>query len=163
LLKKASEGVRVYVLLYKEVPFVLNLLTQRTRQILTDYGAQPNVKVLRHPDHFFDGVFLWSHHEKFLIVDQTIAFMGGIDLCYGRWDDERHCLVDMGQSNCSNSNVIEIDESKVVKMPPSTAEAHVIYLITNIKRESSGPGIWGIGRSFWGPYKNYPSSQISSS
>jgi len=105
------------------------LLTQRTRQILTDYGAQPNVKVLRHPDHFFDGVFLWSHHEKFVIVDQTIAFMGGIDLCYGRWDDERHCLVDMGQTltNAKTFNVTEIDESKIVKMPPSTAESQVIY------------------------------------
>ena len=122
MLKKANEGVRVYVLLYKEVPFVLNLLTQRTRQILTEYGAQANVKVLRHPDHFFDGVFLWSHHEKFVIIDQTLAFMGGIDLCYGRWDDERHGLVDLGSKIV---NVTDIDETKIVKMPPSTVESQV--------------------------------------
>lgn len=90
LIKKAREGVKVYILLYKEVTIALNLHTTRTRQILTEFGLNQNVKVLRHPDHFFDGVFLWSHHEKFVIIDQSVAFLGGIDLCYGRWDDEYH-------------------------------------------------------------------------
>ncbi len=90
LIKKAREGVKIYVLLYKEITFFLNLLTTRTRQILTEFGLNQNVKILRHPDHFFDGVFLWSHHEKFVIIDQSIAFIGGIDLCYGRWDDDSH-------------------------------------------------------------------------
>lgn len=90
LLKKAAEGVKIYILLYKEFTMVLNLMTQRTRQLLTEYGTNPNIRVLRHPDHFFNGVFLWSHHEKLVVIDQTIAFMGGIDLCYGRWDDESH-------------------------------------------------------------------------
>ena len=124
LLKKASEGVKIYILLYKEVTFVLNLLSLRTRHILTEYGANPNIKVLRHPDHFFDGVFLWSHHEKFVIVDQTVAFLGGIDLCYGRWDDHEHRLVDLGKVQ----NVTEIDESKIVKIPPSTDESHVTFV-----------------------------------
>lgn len=95
LVKKAQEGVKVYVLLYKEISFFLSLMTQRTRQVLTDNGNNPNIKVLRHPDHFSDGVFLWSHHEKIVIVDQIIAFLGGIDLCYGRWDDESHKYVFM--------------------------------------------------------------------
>jgi phosphatidylserine/phosphatidylglycerophosphate/cardiolipin synthase-like enzyme len=46
-------------------------------------------QVIRHPDHYpSSGVFLWSHHEKTVIIDQKIAFVGGIDLCFGRWDDE---------------------------------------------------------------------------
>ena len=46
-------------------------------------------KVIRHPDHYHrGGVFLWSHHEKTVIIDQKIAFVGGIDLCFGRWDDD---------------------------------------------------------------------------
>ena len=28
--------------------------------------------------------FLWAHHEKLVVVDQLYAFVGGIDLCYGR-------------------------------------------------------------------------------
>jgi phospholipase D1/2 len=31
-----------------------------------------------------------SHHQKLVIVDETIAFAGGIDLCDARWDDRRH-------------------------------------------------------------------------
>lgn len=56
-------------------------------------------KVLRHPDHVFlasSSVMLWAHHEKLVIVDQNVAFVGGIDLCYGRWDDNYHKLTDLG-------------------------------------------------------------------
>ena len=43
---------------------------------------------------------MWSHHEKMVIIDQQVAFSGGIDLCYGRYDDELHRLVDLsGQKN----------------------------------------------------------------
>ena len=37
-------------------------------------SKNPNIKVLRHPEHSPAGVFLWSHHEKCVIVDQSIAF-----------------------------------------------------------------------------------------
>jgi phospholipase D1/2 len=33
-----------------------------------------------------------SHHQKFVIVDDAIAFAGGIDLCHSRWDDRQHSL-----------------------------------------------------------------------
>jgi phosphatidylserine/phosphatidylglycerophosphate/cardiolipin synthase-like enzyme len=33
-----------------------------------------------------------SHHQKFVIADNTIAFAGGIDLCDSRWDDRLHTL-----------------------------------------------------------------------
>lgn len=55
-----------------------------------------NIKVLRHPDHVRVGVFFWAHHEKLVVIDQTYAFVGGIDLAYGRWDDHRHRLTDLG-------------------------------------------------------------------
>lgn len=48
------------------------------------------LQVLRHPDHVTKGVLLWAHHEKIVVIDQTIAFVSGIDLCYGRWDDDQH-------------------------------------------------------------------------
>ena len=52
-------------------------------------------QVFRHPD----GINLWTHHEKCVVVDQSIAFIGGIDLCYGRWDTPAHRFVIV----CSNS------------------------------------------------------------
>ncbi len=35
---------------------------------------------------------MWSHHEKAVIIDQKIAFLGGLDLCYGRYDDSDHLI-----------------------------------------------------------------------
>lgn len=31
-----------------------------------------------------------SHHQKFVVVDEKVAFLGGLDLCDHRWDDRRH-------------------------------------------------------------------------
>jgi phosphatidylserine/phosphatidylglycerophosphate/cardiolipin synthase-like enzyme len=31
-----------------------------------------------------------SHHQKLAIIDGTLAFTGGMDICSNRWDDRRH-------------------------------------------------------------------------
>jgi phospholipase D1/2 len=41
-----------------------------------------------------DSVLYWAHHEKLCLVDGRIAFMGGLDLCYGRWDTNHHSIAD---------------------------------------------------------------------
>ena len=42
-----------------------------------------------------DGVILyWAHHEKLLLVDEKLAFMGGLDMCFGRWDTNQHAISD---------------------------------------------------------------------
>lgn len=35
----------------------------------------------------------FSHHQKSVIVDGTVAFVGGIDLAYGRWDTHAFSVV----------------------------------------------------------------------
>ncbi len=30
------------------------------------------------------------HHQKFVVIDGWLSFLGGIDLCESRWDDRRH-------------------------------------------------------------------------
>lgn len=42
---------------------------------------------------------MWSHHEKILVVDQSIAYVGGLDLCYGRMDTNNHPLFDEAGDN----------------------------------------------------------------
>ncbi|KAF8908954.1 hypothetical protein CPB84DRAFT_1813208 [Gymnopilus junonius] len=91
--RKAKEGVKIYVILYQEV-------SNRTTPTDSNYakqrliGMHPNVMVQRSPSHFQTGTFYWAHHEKLCVIDQTIAFMGGLDLCFGRWDTPQHVLTD---------------------------------------------------------------------
>lgn len=105
LQRKAAAGVKVFILLYKEVELALGINSYYSKQTLV--GSHPeNIKVLRHPDHAKAGVFLWAHHEKIVIVDQNIAFLGGIDLCYGRWDDQQHRLTDLGSMSTSLTQLL---------------------------------------------------------
>ncbi|CAD6590007.1 MAG: hypothetical protein ASARMPRED_004515 [Alectoria sarmentosa] len=46
-----------------------------------------------------DVVLYWAHHEKLCLIDGKIAFMGGLDLCYGRWDTNQHPIADCHPSN----------------------------------------------------------------
>lgn len=51
---------------------------------------------MRHPRRFIP--FNWSHHEKIVCIDQQVAFIGGLDLCFGRWDTNDHPLKDLGEN-----------------------------------------------------------------
>ncbi|KAI9365193.1 hypothetical protein BD770DRAFT_378002 [Pilaira anomala] len=92
LKRKADQGVKIYVVVYKEVEMALTLDSRHTKDSLQ--ALSENIIVLRHPDHFIGGTFFWSHHEKFVVIDNQIAFLGGIDLCFGRWDTHGHPLAD---------------------------------------------------------------------
>lgn len=64
------------------------------------------VQVMRHPDHVSSAVYLWAHHEKIIVIDQSVAFVGGIDLAYGRWDDREHRLTDVGSVTLSHAEQV---------------------------------------------------------
>jgi phospholipase D1/2 len=108
LLRKSRENVKVYVLLYHKESSgeaLASLSSERVRNVLTQNGRNRNIKVIEHPK---SSCLYWSHHEKLVVVDQTVAFVGGVDLCFGRWDNELYSLVDLGKTQ----NVSEIDVSK---------------------------------------------------
>lgn len=93
LQRKAAAGVRVFVILYNEVS---NQFTPTdsgyAKARLT--GLHPNIYVQRSPSHLKTGTFYWAHHEKMCVVDEMVGFMGGFDLCFGRWDTPSHTLTD---------------------------------------------------------------------
>ncbi|WVF68604.1 hypothetical protein IAT40_003374 [Kwoniella sp. CBS 6097] len=94
LQKKAEEGVRVYVQVYKEVDLSMSLSSKHTKHALED--LHENICVMRHPDHSGgELVYYFSHHEKLCVVDNKIAAMGGLDACFGRWDNRNHPLADV--------------------------------------------------------------------
>nr|CCA20937.1 phospholipase D putative [Albugo laibachii Nc14] len=90
--KRAEEGIKVYVLMYKEVAMALTLNSLYSKTVLS--RLHPNVSVLRDPDFIIKNFGMWSHHEKIVCIDQSKAFVGGLDLCFGRWDTKTHVLFD---------------------------------------------------------------------
>lgn len=135
MLKAAAErGVKVYIIVYREVEAALTCNSQHTRRTLE--ALHPNVGVFRHPDHTPTGydlaaelgntfthltnfdlakassdavkalygtadgmVLFWAHHEKLLVVDRKLGFMGGLDMCFGRWDTNSHPIADAHPGN----------------------------------------------------------------
>ncbi|RKO96321.1 phospholipase D/nuclease, partial [Caulochytrium protostelioides] len=94
LKRKAEQGVHICVLVYKEVELALTINSEHTKTRLE--ALHPNIVVQRHPDHdgATGGTLFWAHHEKICLIDNTIAFMGGLDLCFGRWDTHDHSVVE---------------------------------------------------------------------
>lgn len=70
----------------------------------TERAVSP-CQVMRHPDHVSSIVFLWAHHEKLVVVDQSVAFLGGLDLAYGRWDTPEYRLTDLEGENSHGAKV----------------------------------------------------------
>lgn len=136
LLRAANRGVKVNIIVYKEVTQALTLSSAHTKHALE--ALSPNIGVFRHPDHLPDAqtthssilssleglkldaegmsklgadalkgaygitddvILYWAHHEKLCLIDGNIAFMGGLDLCFGRWDTNQHPIADAHPSD----------------------------------------------------------------
>lgn len=100
LLKKANQGVRIYILVYWETKEVLSQeILNLGSEYLERFLKHENIKILHHPVSTTavtnpTHLLRWSHHEKVVVVDRSIAFVGGIDLAFGRWDTHSHSLTD---------------------------------------------------------------------
>ncbi|KAI9798837.1 MAG: hypothetical protein M1825_004960 [Sarcosagium campestre] len=92
LQRKANEGVKVFVIVYRNINSAIPIDSSYTKFSLLD--LHPNVFVQRSPNQFRQNTFFWAHHEKICIVDHTVAFVGGVDLCFGRWDTPQHSVCD---------------------------------------------------------------------
>jgi phospholipase D1/2 len=112
LKRRAEAGVKIYVIVYREVEAALTCNSAHTKHALAGLCPEGspgfgNIKVMRHPDHNVlenaaDMTFYWAHHEKFIVIDYEMAFIGGLDLCFGRWDNHQHALSDMHPEGIRN-------------------------------------------------------------
>lgn len=60
------------------------------RQMFPNWKVHPRIHFHedgKHPD-------LGSHHQKIVVVDDSMAFVGGIDITPGRWDTREHLAYD---------------------------------------------------------------------
>ncbi|EPE08215.1 phospholipase d1 [Ophiostoma piceae UAMH 11346] len=92
LQRKAQEGVKIFVIIYRNVEAAIPIDSEYTKFSLLN--LHPNIFVQRSPNQFKKNQFFFAHHEKICVVDHDVAFVGGIDLCFGRWDSPQHTLVD---------------------------------------------------------------------
>ncbi|XP_029384802.1 phospholipase D1 [Echeneis naucrates] len=143
LRRKAQQGVRIFVILYKEVELALGINSGYSKRTLL--RLHPNIKVMRHPDHVSSAVYLWAHHEKIIVIDQSVAFVGGIDLAYGRWDDKEHRLTDVGSVTLSHleqaAAAAATSTSQVV--PSNGSNGKTIFTVTD---SADQPRLKGQGR-----------------
>ncbi|KAF8253235.1 phospholipase D/nuclease [Wilcoxina mikolae CBS 423.85] len=112
LKRKAEEGVKIFVIVYKEIAQALTCDSAHTKTTLEELcprgnPGHGNIYVMRHPDHdpFLHGAdmtFFWAHHEKFMVIDHKLAFIGGLDMCFGRWDMHQHPLADVHPEGVAN-------------------------------------------------------------
>lgn len=92
LRRKAEQGVKIFIIVYRNVGQTVPIDSSWTKHSLLD--LHPNIYLMRSPNQLLQNTYFWAHHEKLCLVDHTIGFLGGIDLCYGRWDTSEHVLVD---------------------------------------------------------------------
>lgn len=99
-----QRGVHVRVMLYDSIEKVLDTHDDKTQDILTALkpGKGSIQVLLQNPNTDRPNVLTqipklanksatnsnsyFSHHQKSVIVDGQIVFLGGLDLAYGRWD-----------------------------------------------------------------------------
>jgi phospholipase D1/2 len=93
---KASQGVKIYIVMWKETAIAnLNLYSRRSKMYLRSLYPR-NIYVITHPKKF---PIMYTHHQKSVVIDQSFAFVGGLDLAYGRWDSYKHPITDTGHTH----------------------------------------------------------------
>jgi phospholipase D1/2 len=85
-LANRTPGLHIYILAWDQgvisVPGRGTTLFRMLR-----WGADPQISVKWDHQHPLDG----SHHQKILVIDDKVAFCGGIDMTGSRWDTRAHC------------------------------------------------------------------------
>ncbi len=149
LAKKIAEGVEVKVLLYDSVEAALYTHENHVRLSLmrlnptkdevrrgvgpklNPAGNLPVEVALQKPmtGRAFENI-VFAHHQKTIVVDGTQAFVGGMDLCYGRWCDANfdvvidpvlHRINDIYNPGLPGGRLLTSEETRITK--PWTGEA----------------------------------------
>lgn len=94
----ASPELRIYILAWD---FSLIFMREREwmQEIVFNWSTSDRL-FFRFDDRHAIGA---SQHQKFVIVDGAAAFLGGIDLCAGRWDDRCHRSINPDRVNPDGS------------------------------------------------------------
>jgi phosphatidylserine/phosphatidylglycerophosphate/cardiolipin synthase-like enzyme len=82
---ETKPDLHVYILAW-DFHVVLALEREWMQRVYFDWMTNPRFRFLFDDSPVASG----SHHQKFVVVDGSHAFVGGMDVCEARWDDRRH-------------------------------------------------------------------------
>ena len=94
----SSESLRVYVMPWMSPKMGVNTFDLDTMLAIFQLNAgRKSMQAMCCPagaqsDYVGTEGAAFSHHQKFVVIDNDIAFIGGIDLAYGRYDDATFSL-----------------------------------------------------------------------
>lgn len=90
LLAAAQRGVRIFVMPWDDAAPVQTYDSQTSSVLLgiNRLVGQQRVFVTLAKPHADQNASFYSHHQKQVVIDQRIGFVGGLDLAYGRYDDD---------------------------------------------------------------------------
>ena len=81
----ARKALSIYILAW-DFHLVFALEREWMQKVLFHWMTNPRFHFLFDDCRTVGG----SHHQKFIVIDGTLAFLGGMDVCEARWDDRRH-------------------------------------------------------------------------
>ena len=95
LLKAARRGVKICVMPWDDPGAGVETYDRSTKAALEHINqltGKDNVIVQLAGAHADEAASFFSHHQKQVVIDRKISFVGGLDIAYGRLDDEHFKL-----------------------------------------------------------------------
>jgi phosphatidylserine/phosphatidylglycerophosphate/cardiolipin synthase-like enzyme len=75
----------IYILAW-DFHAVFSLERQWLQELRINWSTNDRLKFMFDDHHHDEG----AHHQKFVVIDGRLSFLGGLDLCDQRWDDRKH-------------------------------------------------------------------------
>ncbi len=98
LCEAAQRQVNIYVMPWDDTPPVQTYddQTRVALEVINDHlglsKKNKRVHVALAKSYATKNNSYFSHHQKLVVIDRKVAYVGGMDLCYGRYDDARFDL-----------------------------------------------------------------------
>ena len=93
---KAKNNVKIYILDYYEWGHGVVTSSKHLENVIKKLN-NPNIRLIRFPNNAKTKI--WTTHEKYIIVDKIIGYIGGIDLSWGKYDSPEHRLYEGPNEN----------------------------------------------------------------
>jgi phospholipase D1/2 len=82
---KRNEKLKIYLLAW-DFHHVFALERQWVQELRFTWMTSDRIQFIFDGKHHDEG----AHHQKFVVIDGRLSFLGGLDLCDQRWDERSH-------------------------------------------------------------------------